>query len=307
LMKQLNQDDLLIPTCQRTVYRSGESVRVEVQFSHYSSREFHNCHLVWQLSGEPSCQGSITGFQPQHAGVASIGQIAFSAPAISQVTRQRLDLYLLDSDGRPVCQNYVELDIFPLLIAPPEAAHRKIFSPTAGQFLAQCGFALTDTLSEADLAIVSVLTDPLRQYLLDGRRVLWLAETDDALQTCIGNTAIQTRQGSPWQGDWASSLGWLCQDRLFANLPGDGLVDFAYLGLTPEHVITGIAPRDYADTVHGGLFVGWLHRPVATVAERLIGRGRLLISTFQLTPALSDNPLAQSMLLELIDHLSVVQ
>ena len=300
LMGQLNQDDLLIPTIQRTVYRSGEIVRLGVALSNYSTHLLHNCRLVWQLNGAPSCQGSITGFQPQHAGVTSIGQITFSAPSVSQITRQRLVMRLLNSGEQQVCQNYIDLDIFPPLSAPEQAARCAVFAPTLGPFLAQCGFSLTNTLSEADLAVVSVLTDELRQYLLDGGRVLWLAETNDSLQTCIGNTAIQPRRGSPWQGDWASSLGWLCQDLLFAGFPGDGLVDFACLGLTPEHVITGIAPRDFADQVHSGMFIGWLHRPVATVAERHIGRGTLLISTFRISPALVDNPLAQSMLLAMI-------
>ncbi|HEX8634164.1 MAG TPA: hypothetical protein VF703_08450 [Pyrinomonadaceae bacterium] len=49
----------------------------------------------------------------------------------------------------------------------------------------------------------------------------------------------------------------------------------AFADLTPEHVITGISPRDFAADVHAGLFVGWLHHIAALVAE-LSPAGRLL-------------------------------
>ena len=126
-------------------------------------------------------------------------------------------------------------------------------------------------------------------------------------QTYLGNLHILPRQGTPWQGDWASSLGWLCRDRLFPNLPSGSVVDFAYADLTPEHVIAGYAPREFAREVHAGLFVGWLHRPVPTIAERRIGRGRLLICTFRLTAALGTSPLAEQMLLDMVDHLGLGQ
>jgi hypothetical protein len=34
--------------------------------------------------------------------------------------------------------------------------------------------------------------------------------------------------------------------------------------------------------VHGGLVIGWIHKPVATVVERGYGDGRIVVSTFRL-------------------------
>ena len=80
-------------------------------------------------------------------------------------------------------------------------------------------------------------------------------------------------------------------------------MDFAFADLTPEHVITGLSPRDFASDVHAGLFVGWLHHIVALVAERRFGNGRLLISTFRLRDHMTNNPVAATMLRDMISHL----
>jgi hypothetical protein len=65
-------------------------------------------------------------------------------------------------------------------------------------------------------------------------------------------------------------------------------------------VIHGFAPRDFAQDVFAGMFVGWLHKPVPTIARRRVGRGVLLISTFRLAKNLETNPLARYLLRELM-------
>jgi len=194
--------------------------------------------------------------------------------------------------------------LFPALQGRPPSGQPRVYATTAASFLASAGFELVDHLAEADLVVADVLDDTLRQYLLEGGRVVWLAEAPDALQTSLGEMHIQPRQGSPWQGDWASSLGWICQDGPLANLPPGAVMDFAYTGLTPEHVVRGFASREFAQQVHAGLFVGWLQRPIPTLAERRVGRGHLLISTFRLSQALAENPLAQQMLLDMAIYLA---
>jgi len=158
-----------------------------------------------------------------------------------------------------------------------------------------------DTLAAADLAVALTLTDALRAYLLQGGAVLWLAENADALQTHVGGISIVPRRGSDWQGDWASSLSWICKDRLFSALPTAGEVDFLFADLTPEQVIVGLHPRDFAVDVHAGLTVGWLHKTVGLIAERRVGQtGRVLISTFRLSARLAENPVAAWMFRDLI-------
>jgi hypothetical protein len=146
------------------------------------------------------------------------------------------------------------------------------------------------------MAVVTTLDDACREFLLRGGKVLFLAEEDNALQTYIPGISIEPRRGTPWQGDWASSFGW----HRFASLPTENVVNFAFVDLTPEHIIQGFPPRDFALDVFAGLFVGWLQKPVPTIARRRVGRGELIISTFRLTKHLETNPLAKHLFAELL-------
>jgi hypothetical protein len=82
------------------------------------------------------------------------------------------------------------------------------------------------------------------------------------------------------------------------------MVDFAFKDLTPDHVITGLTPHDFASNVHAGMFVGWLHHTVALIAEQRFGSGHLLVSTFRLRDHLLDQPVARIMLRDMIAYLA---
>jgi hypothetical protein len=152
--------------------------------------------------------------------------------------------------------------------------------------------------------VVETLTDRWRSYLQRGGRVLWLAETPDAYQTHLGSWGLAARHGRSWQGDWASSMSWIRQDRIFQDLPTGGVVDFAFADLTPETVIVGLTPRDFAANVHSGLFVGWVHHVVALVAERRVDKGRLTACTYRLREHLGEHPVATIMMQDMIGRLA---
>jgi hypothetical protein len=81
-------------------------------------------------------------------------------------------------------------------------------------------------------------------------------------------------------------------------------VDFAFADLTPESVIVGLSPRDFAANVHSGLVVGWAHHIVALVAERPIDRGRLMICTYRLRDHLGAHPVATILMHDMIARLA---
>jgi hypothetical protein len=152
--------------------------------------------------------------------------------------------------------------------------------------------------------VAEQMTDELRWYVQNGGRVLWLADAPDSQQAHLGSVGIAQRHGRSWQGDWASSMCWIRQDRLFGDIPSGGTVDFAFADLTPESVIVGLSPRDFAANVHSGLFVGWVHHIVALVAERPIDKGRILICTYRLRDHLGTHPVATIMMRDMIRRLA---
>jgi hypothetical protein len=92
------------------------------------------------------------------------------------------------------------------------------------------GYELVEE-TEADLVVVERMTDELRWYVQNGGRVLWLAEQPESQQAHLGSISIAQRHGRSWQGDWASSMSWIRQDKMFGDIPSGGTVDFAFATL----------------------------------------------------------------------------
>lgn len=301
----VNSADAIVPYWERIALWEGERCEVRLSLSHFSNIDLSRCRLEWHLDGFPQINGSFDGMMPHRAQVTNVGTIGFEVPNLEESRRVRLKFRLFDQAGELVTRNHQELYFFPTHIAEPVEA--LLYAPTLAEPLGILGYRLTEDLEIADIAIVEQMTDRLRVYVQNGGRVLWLAEDAEAQQTYLstgagGTVQIAERDKSRWQGDWASNMNWICQDHMFKHIPTGGTIDFAFADLVPQHVITGLSPRDFAADVHSGLFVGWLHHVVALIAERRIGDGRLLISTYQLRKHLADHPVAAIMLHDMVAH-----
>jgi hypothetical protein len=294
-LKEINADDVLVPLWERLAFTVGETCKLNVLFSHYSSAELKEAILEWMVTGEQllMIQDQLPVGACSPASVTDLGTLSFELPHVEQPNKALLELRLVGGDHL-IASNQQEIYIFPKILS--SVHEKRLYSPEFQATLESLGFTVIDDLPEAELAIVSKLDDGCREFLLRGGKVLFLAEQDDALQTHIPNIDIGPRRGTAWQGDWASSFGW----HRFGSIPSGNVVNFAFADLTPEHIIHGFAPRDFASDVYAGLFVGWLQKPIPTIARRRVGRGTLLISTFRLAQNLETNPLARHLLMELI-------
>jgi len=272
---------------------------MKVLCSHYSSFEIKDAVLEWEvISNQLSVNsGQCSVNQCAPFGVTELGVVTFDVPQVENPTTARLELRLASGENL-IAATGQEFYIFPHSPRPQlreGSGSEDVYSPEFGILLERLGYAIVNELSEADVAVVSILDDACREFLLRGGRVLLLAEADDALQTHIPGIRIQTRDRTAWQGDWASSFGWHRLDGLLTQ----GVVNFAFADLTPEHIIDGFVPRDFALDVYAGLFVGWIHKPVPTIARKRVGRGTLLICTFRLAQNVETNPLAMYLFSEL--------
>ncbi len=304
---QVNSPDAIVPTdWERIAFWAGERCEVKLALSHFSSSDIRNSRLEWQLDQWPEIKGSFEGLNPERAQLTSLGTVMFEVPRLDRSTRARLEMRLVSAGGELITHNHHELYFFPRLEAPsPDLRLSAPGLPRLSARLAGMGYELVDD-SEADLVVVERMTDELRWYAQNGGRVLWLAEAPESQQAHLGSISIAQRHGRSWQGDWASSMSWIRQDKIFGDIPTGGTVDFAFADLTPETVIVGLSPRDFAANVHSGLFVGWVHHVVALVAERPIDRGRLMICTYQIRDHLGTHPVASIMMRDLIDRTSRV-
>jgi hypothetical protein len=302
-----NGDDIVFGQLYKTAYTAGDLVRLKVHVSHYSGRDLNRASVRWELDA-PGADGArvggalALGALPV-ATVAAAGQIQFRAPAVSEGTAARVLLRLLDANGEEVTRNYHELWFFPKRTAPAEGI--RLFSPDIpSETLAELGYDVTGSPRDASVVVTRTVTDEHRDYMLGGGKVLWLAETKRSRRTYLNGIGIKERQDEVWEGNWASSLIWINRDRLFRKLPGDGIADFMYYGITPEIVLTNFRAYEYLTEVHAGLSVGWLHRTAALIGGRPLGRGRFLACAFRLSRRLRDHPVAALMFDDMVAHLA---
>jgi hypothetical protein len=304
---QVNNADAIVPTdWERIAFWEGERCEVRLALSHFSSSDLRGCRLEWSLDLWPEIHGSFEGITPERAQLTNLGTVVFEVPWVEHSVRARLEMRLLTAGGELVTRNHHELYFFPRLAQSERPLRISVPGlPRLAARLAAMGYELTDENS-ADLVVAERMTDDLRWYTQNGGRVLWLAESPESQQAHLGAISIAQRSGRSWQGDWASSMSWIRQDKLFGSIPSGGTVDFAFADLTPETVIVGLSPRDFAANVHSGLFVGWVHHIVALVAERPIDRGRLMICTYRLRDHLGTHPVATIMMRDMIARMANV-
>jgi hypothetical protein len=302
---QVNSPDAIVPTdWERIAFWEGERCEVKLALSHFSSSDLRGSRLEWQLDQWPEIAGGFENIMPERAQLTNLGTAVFDVPRVDKALRARLEMRLLNAAGELVTRNHHELYFFPrqstdgppLKIAAPGL-------PRLAARLSAMGYEMADQHT-ADLIVVETMTDDLRWYAQNGGKVLWLAESPESQQAHLGAISIAQRHGRSWQGDWASSMSWIRQDKIFGAIPTGGTVDFAFADLTPETVIVGLSPRDFAANVHSGLFVGWAHHIVALVAERPIDRGRLMICTYRLRDHLGSHPVATIMMHDMIARMA---
>jgi hypothetical protein len=129
---------------------------------------------------------------------------------------------------------------------------------------------------------------PPRIPAVDGIPALPLSQ-----EAQMPNIVLHARQGTIWRGDWIAGFSWIRREGPLAALPAGPLVDLSFDGVIPRHVLTGFRTWEYGGPVHAGVVVGWCHRPAALIAERRIGRGALVATTFRLfDPPAGQDPVA---------------
>ena len=298
-MKYFNADDVLIPLWDRLVFSAGETCSIQVQLSHYSAVDLRDVALEWKVLGLGVELNGIQVFagECKPFGVTDLGEVCFMVSPVEHPQTARIELKLFQGEEL-IASTEQEIYVLPELLLHGEG--RKVIASDLRRPLEKLGYAMVDDLTQAQVAVVTVLDDTYRDFILRGGKVLLLAEEEEALKLHVPGLDITERDDTAWQGDWASSFGW----HRFKAIPTGGVVNFAFAGLTPEHVITDFSPREFAFDVHAGLFVGWLHKAVPTIARRRMGQGEVLVSTFRLSQNLEKNPLAMYLFAELMKLIS---
>jgi hypothetical protein len=278
----INADTVIVPTWRRLAWWEGETLTLGLAVAHGAGPALRGCYLRACLDGVAvECPLPDTA-----AGeVVDIGEIAIRVPETGLPRSRTVLLTLHAATGEMLAANQLPLSIHPR--RTPALGRPAVWpiGTALAERLSAAGYPLAREMAAADLVVATEQASCVFDHTQRGGRLLLLADapmTLDRLFPSWQNVQVTPRAGTVWRGDRTSSFSWIRRQGPLAALPGPVLLDHAFDRVIPRHVVTGCNRLDFEARVHAGVFVGWLHKPAALIAERAYGQGRLLVSTFRL-------------------------
>ncbi len=315
-LSDVQAQDILIPRlAPRTAFWVGEHATIALTFSCFSGCAVAGGSVSWEVEKTQSREGgtphpdlealhgilpvSLDGEEPAFGSYA-LGQIVFTAPSVEIATKVTLRLILRDASGKERARNTQNVVFVPAALQTfGQGANLRLHDPLATvsdlpTTLTSLGFILGSSPDAPVLA--TKWDDELAYWVQAGGKAVLLASQPKSLTLASGlGFGLSDRDLNGWWGDWCSSKIWF-DNSLFPTLPDVAHFDFEYKSVVPKWVITG----PLADTIVSGLFLGWLRNPAALVVRLPIGKGELVITTFDLLPNLGTDPVATVLLHDLL-------
>ena len=279
----LNQDQVVVIRPKCWAGRAGEDLAVEVRaFGVDGPGDEGTLH--WQAG---SVKGSI---------LAPGEDVEIPLPVDAPAGMMTIQAEWRSAVGDVLARNSAEVAWAAPVMS--QQTFSVIDDPTLGQALRQLGYNTSeDSADEAHILVARHYSETLQARVQEGANLLLLLgpdAIDDTPPLPVGY--LVARAGTPWQGDWATSFSWLRQAGPFADLPGSPLLHMPYADLMPDAVIAGLPALLMQHRSWAGLALGWLHKPVSLLTDFPYGRGRIIATTFKLTPTtLIENVLAQNL------------
>jgi len=168
-LANLQQPWFVIARSARTTIGESESLEVSVRLAGAGEIP-RGARLAWRF-GEQSGRSPLDG-DP----IA----ISLKGAADNRIAVRDLELEAFDGAGRRLSRNVLELCVVPRLQGDAPALYP--VDPGAEAILTATGYPhRAASLENADVALATRLTTPVRELLLDGRKILLIANEIDAL------------------------------------------------------------------------------------------------------------------------------
>lgn len=275
-LARLNAADVVLIPDVPAAIPSGEQVHLPVIVSCYGQGMANRGQAYWSLDGT-DLNGKLVVPPVAPGSVVAADGIAFTGPDVAVPARRRLRLCWSDADGSTIAENEYELLLIPWQSRTQPAITVATDDSAMAEQLAALGYTVGTDLT-SDVAILTQWDQGGANFVQCGGKALLLAE--ELSGQIYPEIHVLPREGTVWAGNWISTLHWLRPDA--TSVPHNGWLDMPFAGLIPEQVIVGLAPAAFANDVLGGLFVGWVHKPVATTVRLARGDGQLLLTTLRL-------------------------
>ena len=276
-LQRLQEPDCVLARFPTVNFTAKEAVDVSVVLSHYSARDIAGARLLW---GTDSGQGGVLRIAESiAAGTTSVlGNIRFSMPAVQTATRIVLTIVIRAKNGSRVCENTYTLYAYPEPVIDTSysiAFHDPLGTYPGLDFAVQrAGYKMASSVNAAFsrdyLVLATTMDEEVMSHLMNGGRVLLLADSEDALPTELALKCVK-RAGTWLDGRWFSNYNWINPSAPpYRELALQRLLGFESRRVVPAYVIEGVEPHDY-DDVLSGISLGWLNLNNALTLQMAVG------------------------------------
>jgi hypothetical protein len=317
IFASVNADLVIVPRVQHHAGWVGDEFAFEVEVA-TGGATLSDAVLTWTAG---VARGSLPVRATGPVSKVSVGRVTFTLPDLGQNAMLKVDL-TLTQNGVLRAQNSVEIAVYqkrrttglPKVAADGDMAAYATALGYQVVSAAKADVVLRHALKPRD---VTALQDGRRYVVFAdgterthanlrvdkaGREQPFMAVVDDTpgiprgTDQPLPNIVLVPRHGTMWRGDWIAGFSWIRRDGPLAALPGGPLVDLSFDRVIPHHVMGGFRSWEFGGPVHSGIVVGWVHKPMALIAERKVGKGGLVASTFRLfTDAPGHDPVAATL------------
>ncbi|MBB6486925.1 glycoside hydrolase family 2 protein [Rhizobium lusitanum] len=291
---EINGDVVIVPRMQRYAVWAGSIASVELEISS-GGKVLPAAELTWSIDGAAAGKMAVPAQDATTVHRLPALALSFAADMTGKRTSVQFSLAVA---GKEIARNSVDISVYSARAKPTLS----VFSaePEIERYLAGLGYQLVNA-DKADVRVVSTLSQADIDAMEHGARYVTLA---DAAPLPFGNLRndqpnwnyptggdrgqampqmrVTERNGTIWKGNWVTGFSWVKRTGVFDRLPGGPLNDLSFVGVNPNRVITGFRPIHFDGLVHAGTMAGWIHKPCATIAERRVGVGRIVATTFGL-------------------------
>ncbi|MBO9672449.1 MAG: beta-glucuronidase [Sphingobacteriaceae bacterium] len=276
--KRFSNSTVPLLKVSKFVFTNNETLEAAVEVAHFGKAPIENAKLSWALKDESGANIASGSFKPKTIAVTNcigIGEIKFPLNNIAKATKLKLEITI---DGTEFANDW-NFWVYPAQL--PQV--------------------------KSNIYYCTSLDDKAQSVLADGGNVFLNASG----KVVKGKEVVQTFLPVFWNTSWFKmrpphTLGILCNPKhaAFKNFPTDYYSDMQWWEIVNKSQVMNLEdfPSGFKPIIQP-IDTWFLNRRLALVFEAKVGKGKLIVSSANLSPDLKDMPAAQQLYFSLQQYM----
>ncbi|MGN8057522.1 exo-beta-1,4-galactosidase [Pedobacter sp. 22163] len=280
--KRFSNSTVPLLKVSKFVFTNNETLAAAVEVAHFGKAPIENAKLSWTLKDESGTNVAKGNFDPKTLAVTNciaIGEIKFPLNSITKATKLKLEVTI---DGTEFANDW-SFWVYPAQL--PQV--------------------------KSNVYYCTSLDDKAQAVLAEGGSVFLNASG----KVVKGKEVVQTFLPVFWNTSWFKmrpphTLGILCDPKhaAFNNFPTDYHSDMQWWEIVNKSQVMNLEdfPSGFKPIIQP-IDTWFLNRRLALVFEAKVGKGKLVVSSANLSPDLKDAPAAQQLYFSLQQYMMSAQ